>query len=192
MSAILVIEDVIGSSGSLESVESGLAVLSGTINTSGIEKILFQAEVVFPSADNGDVLVEIQSAVENSLGTIIGWDSIAYSQFEIAHYSLNGTADASEANKLHDADGAFIVGLVGRIVSNTTDLTETTVSAFVDSGELTLTDDIFVSGENWIFKTSFKSHLVDATPKYLRVKVTNKDSVAAITTWVNAVLYKQR
>ena len=61
----------------------------------------------------------------------------------------SGTADATEANKLHDADGGFTAGMVGAMVWNKTDNTYTTVSAFVDSGELTLTDDIMINGETY-------------------------------------------
>ena len=61
----------------------------------------------------------------------------------------SGTADATQANKLHDADGGFASGDVGATIWNKTDNTYTTVSAFVDSGELTLTDDIMVNGETY-------------------------------------------
>jgi len=62
---------------------------------------------------------------------------------------LTGTADATGANKLHDADGGFEAADVGASVHNTTDDTFTTVAAFVDSGELTLADDIMVNGETY-------------------------------------------
>ena len=65
---------------------------------------------------------------------------------------VSGAADATEANKLHDADGGFVTNMKYARVHNTTDNTWTYVSAFVDSGELTLTDDIFVSGENYEIK----------------------------------------
>lgn len=69
-----------------------------------------------------------------------------------------GVADATEANKLHDADGGFAASDVGAAIWNTTDNTYTTVSAFVDSGELTLADDIMVNGENYIlFHSIFKA-----------------------------------
>jgi hypothetical protein len=61
----------------------------------------------------------------------------------------SGTADATEANKLHDADGGFTADMVGATVWNTTDETYTTVSAFVDSGELTLADDIMADTETY-------------------------------------------
>ena len=60
-----------------------------------------------------------------------------------------GVADATEANKLHDADGGFDAGMVGAVVWNTTDNTYTTVSGFVDAGELDLTADIMVDTEGY-------------------------------------------
>lgn len=70
-----------------------------------------------------------------------------------------GTADATEADKLHDADGDFInKGVeIGSLVENITDSTSASVTAVVDSGELTLDDDIFVDGEDYRIHT-------DATP----------------------------
>ena len=61
----------------------------------------------------------------------------------------SGTADDTEANTLHDADGGFAVTDVGKTVHNTTDDTYADVTAFVDSGQLTLNADIFISGENY-------------------------------------------
>ena len=58
-----------------------------------------------------------------------------------------GAADATEALKLHDADGGFVAGMVGATITNTDDDTEAEITAFVDSGELTLDTDIFVSGK---------------------------------------------
>ncbi|GAI04661.1 unnamed protein product, partial [marine sediment metagenome] len=46
----------------------------------------------------------------------------------------SGTADATEANKLHDADGGFAASDVGATVWNKTDNTYTTVTGFQDSG----------------------------------------------------------
>ena len=64
--------------------------------------------------------------------------------------SRSGTADFNEVNKLHDADGDFSVNDVGKSVHNTTDDTYGTVTAFVDSGELTLDGDTFPLGtENY-------------------------------------------
>ncbi len=68
--------------------------------------------------------------------------------------ALAGTADATEANKLHDADGGFTANDVGRWLHNTTDDTWTTVSGFVDSGELDLTDDIMADTEDYIIYPS--------------------------------------
>ena len=64
--------------------------------------------------------------------------------------SRSGTADFNEVNKLHDADGDFSVNDVGKSVHNTTDNTYGTITAFVDSGELTLDGDTFPDGnENY-------------------------------------------
>lgn len=62
---------------------------------------------------------------------------------------ITGTADATQANKLHDADGGFSADDVGRSVWNTTDNTSTSVTGFVDSGELNLSADIMASGEGY-------------------------------------------
>ena len=70
--------------------------------------------------------------------------------------SDSGTADATEAYKLHDADGGFSANDVGKVVKNTTDSTYTYVADYVDSGELTLDDDIFVSGENYSIYDAFE------------------------------------
>jgi len=69
---------------------------------------------------------------------------------EFNNRTLSAAADATEANKLHDADGGFEAADVGATVWNTTDNTYTTVSGFVDAGELDLTDDIMVNGENYV------------------------------------------
>ncbi|KKK73983.1 hypothetical protein LCGC14_2888330, partial [marine sediment metagenome] len=76
----------------------------------------------------------------------VGLDRTTTSPFTTPN---SGTADATEANKLHDADGGFAITDVGKTVHNTTDDTYANVTAFVDSGELTLDADIFISGENY-------------------------------------------
>jgi len=63
---------------------------------------------------------------------------------------ISGTADATEANALHDDSVGFTSAMVGNIVWNTTDDTYTTVSAYVDDGELTLTEDIMADGEAYV------------------------------------------
>jgi len=69
--------------------------------------------------------------------------------------SVTGTADATEANKLHDADAGFTSDLVGAAVHNTTDDTYALVTGFVDSGELTLDADIMASGETYKVYASY-------------------------------------
>lgn len=77
-----------------------------------------------------------------------------------------GTADATEAYKLHDADGGFSKDDVGKTLTNTTDSTVTTIRTFVDSGEIDLADDIMVSGENYTISAVYgagQSFPIDAT-----------------------------
>jgi len=77
-------------------------------------------------------------------------------QNEFDTTSKLGTADATEANKLHDADGGFAAGDVGKWVYNSTDYTYTTVVAFVDDGELTLAADIMADTEGYeLYKSVF-------------------------------------
>ncbi len=64
-------------------------------------------------------------------------------------HGKTGAADATEANKLHDADGGFIADDEGKVLYNTTDDTCTIISGFVDSGELDLTDDIMADTETY-------------------------------------------
>lgn len=79
---------------------------------------------------------------------------------------VSGTADATEANKLHDADGGFSAADVGKWVWNTSDNTYTTVAAFVDSGELTLAANIMANGEGY---TLYNSHFVATVDGYYSV-----------------------
>lgn len=82
---------------------------------------------------------------------------------------MTGTADATEANKLHHAGGTFIAEMVGATVKNTTDDTETMISAFVDSGELTLTDDIFVSGDAYAIQEIPNQLFLDIIDTYIQI-----------------------
>ena len=99
---------------------------------------------------------------------------VADVQNEFNSRSITGTADATGANKLHDADGGFEAGDVGAIVWNTTDNTYTTVSAFVDAGELTLAADIMVDTETYeLFHCKFTA--IKAGGYFIGVKITWTD-----------------
>lgn len=87
------------------------------------------------------------------------------SEFDIAQKT--GAADATQANKLHDADGGFDADDVGKWLWNTTDNTYTTISGFVDSGELDLAGNIMVNGENYIIYNSI--FVAGSTGFYLAV-----------------------
>lgn len=82
--------------------------------------------------------------------------------FDIA---LSGTTDGTTANKLVDSTTTFTSSdiTVGDIVKNTTDTTESTVTA-IAANELTLAGDIFVSGEAYtIFR---QAHSLPSDFKY--------------------------
>lgn len=67
-----------------------------------------------------------------------------------------GQADGTSANKLIDSDANFITNgvKVGCVVKNTTDTTYTYVTALDSQGQLSINDDIFVSGENYEIYTN--------------------------------------
>jgi len=88
----------------------------------------------------------------------------------------SGTADATEAFKLHDADGGFAASDVGKTVWNKIDNTYTTVAAYVDDGELTLTDDIMADTET--YDLFFSRYTATAAGKYMVVMKIRLDALA--------------
>lgn len=82
----------------------------------------------------------------------------------------SGTADDTEANKLHDADGDFATTDVGKTVHNTTDDTYAEVTAFVDSGELTLNANIFINGENYDLDSFTYWYTTDSGSTWIEVR----------------------
>jgi hypothetical protein len=60
-----------------------------------------------------------------------------------------GTADATEANFLRDADGEFAESYVGSTVWNTTDDTYALVSSYVSNEKLGISKDIMANGETY-------------------------------------------
>jgi len=89
-------------------------------------------------------------AIRNITWTHLELDAESFDeQDEFDTTVISGVADATEACKLHDADGGFTLDDVGKTIWNVTDSTYSTVSAFVDDGELTLVDDIMADGETY-------------------------------------------
>ena len=98
-----------------------------------------------------------------------------------------GAADATEALKLHDADGGFAAGDVGAQIWNTTDNTYALVTAFVDSGELTLDTDIMVDTEGYkLFRSKFTA---TEAGKYMCVAKVQFESIADQKT-IASYIYK--
>jgi len=138
-------------------------VLLGVVFREGNDTHILQAGHIGIQGSSRSHMMRVEEGANRSSGLIttsVGTRNIAVTA-GVIHLGLNrettppystpnsGTADDTEAYKLHDADGGFAETDVGKIVHNTTDDTYTEVVAYVDSGELTLRDDIFVSGENY-------------------------------------------
>jgi len=136
-------------------------ILLGVVFRNGDDTHILQADPIGIQGDNRSHMMRVEEGATRSSGmatTATGTRNLAVTA-GVLHLGLNrkttppyttpnaGTADATEANKLHDADGGFVATDVGKIVHNTTDDTYTEVTAYVDGGELTLRDNIFVSGE---------------------------------------------
>ena len=95
---------------------------------------------------------------------------------------VSGQADATEDFKLHDADGGFTADMVGWSVYNRDDKTTALVTAFVDSGELTLSNTIMTSGEDYYL---YSSAFTAKTAGYYMVT----GSIQLKSPPVNTVLY---
>jgi len=138
-------------------------ILLGVVFRNGNETHILQADPIGIQGDNRSHMMRVEEGAERTSGmvtTATGTRNLAVTA-GVLHLGLNrkttppyttpnaGTADETEANKLHDADGGFVATDAAKRVHNTTDDTYTEVTAYVNSGELTVRDDIFVSGENY-------------------------------------------
>lgn len=97
-------------------------------------------------------------------GTIKGGEANVFIGYNSGrgHNPVSGTADGTTANHLIDSSETFLTdGIVksGMVIQNTDDDTETTITAVAD-GDLTLTADIFVSGEDYTIITAKGSYNV--------------------------------
>ncbi len=97
-------------------------------------------------------------------------------QSELNLRVVSGRADATEANKLHDADAGFASTDVGAWLWNTSDDTYTQITGFVDSGELDLASNIMASGE--YFKLYHSTFTATVDGRYLLIGVGNFLSIA--------------
>lgn len=82
---------------------------------------------------------------------------------------LTGTTDATEACKLKDADADFAKSLVGKTVNNVTKNTAATIVAFVNSGDLSIDDDIFESGDAYSINLEMSDTEYFSTPQVTRI-----------------------
>ncbi len=87
--------------------------------------------------DKGDLIENPVYMIEDILRTELGTKT-------------TGTTDATSAGSLLDSTATFTSDMVGQSVRNTTDGTFTIISGFSSSTALTVTDDIFVSGDGYV------------------------------------------
>lgn len=118
---------------------SGGATERGTLNTSG-----GTVKMAHNGAENGNQII----IVDGTNGYI--WDN-EYSSFFVIEEKSTGTTDGDTTDKLVDSGATFQDDGVkaGMVVYNTTDQTQTTVSAVDSQTQLTLEDDIFDSAEDY-------------------------------------------
>lgn len=135
-------------------VEEGADEDKIRMDVAGVEAFLLSAVGIQTLAKQAGCAVrqtDVQVIPDNTytLADFDTEDSDIQSEFNSRR--LTGQADANELNKLHDADGGFEAGDVGATVWNTDDETYGIVTAFVDSGELTLGSDVCPDGnENYV------------------------------------------
>lgn len=80
-----------------------------------------------------------------------------------------GTADATEADKLRDADANFKESLIGKTARNVTDNTTATITGLEGTGILTIDSDIFESGEKYSIGLSITDADDFSTPQVNKI-----------------------
>jgi hypothetical protein len=144
----------------------------------------------------GDVGRTIRNNTDNDTATIASIDSsslvtLSSSLFQNDH----GDTWELEAgpNNLRDTGASFTSALVGRTVRNTNDSTTTTVSAFVNSNELTLSSGIFDNKDGHVYEVEpGYDRLYDPsasfTDEYIGklVRNTTDDTTATVTSRVSS------
>lgn len=116
----------------------GISVTRGTLNTSAGKCIL-----AHNGANNGQQII----IVDGTNGYIYNSQYNTFIQIK-QHVSSTATAGTTGTN-LEDNTAPFTANMVGTVVYNTTDGTKTTITAFVDTQNVTVASAIFVSGETF-------------------------------------------
>ena len=100
-----------------------------------------------------------------------------------------GRADATETDKLHDADGGFASTDVGALVYNTTDNTYATITSFQDSGEVTLealgNDGADIMANNDYYVISHSVFTAPVTGKYMVTANVRLSAIDTASTYTN-------
>ena len=79
---------------------------------------------------------------------------------------ITSTASATEVNHLHDTNNSpFTTNMVGCLIKNTTDSTETYISSYISTSDVILKADIFASGETYLLKRA--DYLIPIAGRYM-------------------------
>jgi len=156
--------------------------LTDTIDllTLGYEGVSIYVQPAFiVGALTDELVVEVHSSPDG----VNDWSGLPLHEFQISgDDAFREAVDATEALKLHDADGAFTPDVVGKLVKNLTDDTFATITAFVDSGELTLDTDIFTDTEEYSIIDTKPLKIIDYP--FVRLAVKRSASTDTIDTTI--------
>lgn len=112
---------------------------------------MFRATTSFTTANYDAILVGWENLTPPPTGLTLDSITVGYTETAVE----TGTTDASASNKLIDAGQNFLTTVtIGDIVHNTTDDTFTDVTNIDNDGQLSISDDIMVSGETYTIQSS--------------------------------------
>jgi len=182
--------DMIGTSSSPTTITTGDSILSTLANVQNLNRtigvtVFIRAEYLAGTPD-GNVVVDVMSSPDLDIehldsGSFLGTITISNPTI------TTSTADDTETDKLHDADGGFTNTMTGLIAQNTTTPADAAIIAFVDSGELTLSSDIIDSGDTYVISAIQQETLnINTDARYLWLRVRNDDS-GSVKVWAGIV-----
>jgi hypothetical protein len=113
---------------------------------------LYDSSASFTSSMVGNIVKNSTRSTNTTVSTYISATELTlasgiFDNKEGDSYTVN-----NELNRLRDTGASFTSALVGRTIRNTNDGTTTTVSAFVNSNELTLSSGIFDNKDGHVYE----------------------------------------
>ena len=102
---------------------------------------------------------------------------------------ITSTASATEVNHLHDTNNSpFTTNMVGCLIKNTTDSTETYISSYISTSDVILKADIFASGETYLLKRA--DYLIPIAGRYLISSAATTDASTTADKRYGNYIYK--